>query len=45
MALAIRFEGLLRLGAVKDYAELARLGQPGSEPPVLELTRTRLDLR
>ena len=27
MALAIRFDGLLREGAVKDYAELARLGQ------------------
>jgi hypothetical protein len=26
MALAIRFDGLLRAGAVKDYAELARLG-------------------
>jgi hypothetical protein len=26
MALAIRFEGLLRDGVVKDYAELARLG-------------------
>jgi hypothetical protein len=26
MALAIRFEGLLRTGAVRDYAELARLG-------------------
>ena len=27
MALAIRFDGLLRDGVVKDYAELARLGQ------------------
>ncbi len=26
MALAIRFDGLLRRGEVKDYAELARLG-------------------
>ena len=26
MALAIRFEGLLRAGVVKDYAALARLG-------------------
>jgi hypothetical protein len=26
MALALRFEGLVRSGAVKDYAELARLG-------------------
>ena len=26
MALAIRFEGLVRSGAVTDYAELARLG-------------------
>jgi hypothetical protein len=26
MALAIRFEGLVRSGAVKDYAELARVG-------------------
>ena len=26
MALAIRFEGLLRRGEVKDYAELARVG-------------------
>ncbi len=26
MALAIRFEGLLRAGVVKDYAHLARLG-------------------
>ena len=26
MALAIRFEGLLRAGVVKDYAQLARLG-------------------
>src|SRR4051812_19660792 len=26
MALAIRFDGLLRQGVVKDYAELARLG-------------------
>jgi hypothetical protein len=26
MALALRFEGLLRAGAVKDYAALARLG-------------------
>jgi hypothetical protein len=26
MALAIRFEGLLARGEVKDYAELARLG-------------------
>jgi hypothetical protein len=26
MALAIRFDGLLKVGAVKDYAELARLG-------------------
>ncbi len=27
MALALRFEGLIRDGAVRDYAELARLGQ------------------
>ena len=27
MALAIRFEELVRSGAVRDYAELARLGQ------------------
>jgi hypothetical protein len=27
LALAIRFEGLLRQGVVKDYAELARLGR------------------
>ena len=27
LALAIRFDGLLRDGVVKDYAELARLGQ------------------
>jgi hypothetical protein len=26
MALALRFEGLLQAGVVKDYAELARLG-------------------
>jgi hypothetical protein len=26
MALAIRFEGLIRAGVVRDYAELARLG-------------------
>ena len=26
MALAIRFDGLIRAGVVKDYAELARLG-------------------
>jgi hypothetical protein len=26
MALAIRFEGMIREGVVKDYAELARLG-------------------
>ena len=26
MALAIKFDGLIRSGAVKDYAELARLG-------------------
>lgn len=26
MALAIRFDGLIRQGAVRDYAELARLG-------------------
>jgi len=26
MALAIRYDELIRLGAVKDYAELARLG-------------------
>jgi hypothetical protein len=26
MALALRFDGLVRSGAVKDYAELARLG-------------------
>jgi hypothetical protein len=26
MALAIRFEGLVRSGAVRDYSELARLG-------------------
>ena len=26
MALAIKFDGLVRTGAVKDYAELARLG-------------------
>jgi hypothetical protein len=26
MALALRFEGLVRSGAVKDFAELARLG-------------------
>ena len=26
MALALRFEGLMRDGAVKDYAEVARLG-------------------
>jgi hypothetical protein len=26
MALAIRFEGLIRAGLVSDYAELARLG-------------------
>jgi hypothetical protein len=27
MALALRFDGLIRAGQVKDYAELARLGQ------------------
>jgi hypothetical protein len=27
MALALRFEQLVRTGAVRDYAELARLGQ------------------
>lgn len=27
MALAIRFEGLLRNETIRDYAELARLGQ------------------
>ena len=27
MALAIRFDGLVRTGATKDYAELARLGR------------------
>ena len=27
MALAVRFEQLIRSGAVRDYAELARLGQ------------------
>ena len=27
MALAIRFEGLLREGTIADYAELARLGR------------------
>ena len=27
MALAIKFEGLVRTGAVRDYAELARLGR------------------
>jgi hypothetical protein len=27
MALAIRFEGLLREGKIRDYAELARLGR------------------
>jgi hypothetical protein len=27
MALAIKFEGLVRSGAVRDYAELARLGR------------------
>jgi len=27
MALAIRFEGLVREGVVRDYAEMARLGQ------------------
>ena len=27
IALAIRFEGLLRNGTIRDYAELARLGQ------------------
>jgi len=27
LALAIRFEGLLRAGEVRDYADLARLGQ------------------
>jgi hypothetical protein len=27
MALAIRLEGLIREGAVRDYAELARLGK------------------
>ena len=27
MALALRFEELVRTGAVRDYAELARLGQ------------------
>ena len=27
MALAIRFEGLLRQGTLRDYAELARLGR------------------
>lgn len=27
LALAIRFEGLLRAGDVRDYADLARLGQ------------------
>jgi len=26
MALALRFDGLVRSGAVRDYAELARLG-------------------
>jgi hypothetical protein len=26
MALALRFDGLVRRGAVRDYAELARLG-------------------
>ena len=27
LALALRFDGLIRSGAVRDYAELARLGQ------------------
>jgi hypothetical protein len=27
MALALRFEGLLRAGTIRDYAELARLGR------------------
>jgi hypothetical protein len=27
LALAIRFEGLLRAGTIRDYAELARLGR------------------
>ena len=27
MALAVKFEGLIQQGVVKDYAELARLGQ------------------
>ena len=32
MALAIRFEGLLKRGEVKDYAELARLGHVTQAP-------------
>jgi hypothetical protein len=36
MALALHFEELVRSGAVRDYAELARLGQ---------VSRARIDWR
>ena len=32
MALAIHFDGLVRSGAVKDYAEIARLGHVSRAP-------------
>jgi hypothetical protein len=38
LALAVRFEGLLRDGTVRDYAELARLGGASRAPePIGEL--------
>ena len=36
MALAIRFDGLIRRGAVRDYADLARLGHV-SKPRVTQI--------
>ena len=36
MALAIRFEGLLRNDTIRDYAELARLGRVTRALPYVE---------
>src|SRR5262249_30279979 len=47
MALALRFEQLVRSGGVRDYAELARLGQvrPGRITPNMSLLHLAPDLQ
>src|SRR5262245_47717298 len=45
MALAIKFEGMIREGVVKDYSELARLGNAGADCQIMELTSLAPDIQ